>query len=389
MRALPTIVFSIVLFFVSNAFAEKEATVIVISMDGMRHDISSSDDLDAFKRIATMGLKADYLIPVYPSTTYPAHVSIATGVYPDRHGILHNSFIDTQQGRFSYDADANWIEVPPIWVLAEQQGIKSAVFFWVGSETDWHGVGASYRKAPFDPNIKEEQKIEQILKWVDMDKANRPRLIMSYWDGTDDLGHIDGPESPRVSQQLRRQNKHLQDLITAIDVREAWGYLTLIVVSDHGMTEVNNYINLEQLLRISGIKAEISAGPAVAHIFLQADDIEQAKDFLSTQEHLAVYTKKDLPDAFHLNHPSRTGDIVVTTTAPNMFSSYGQPKGMHGYRPETPDMWGIFYAIGAAIEHKELGPVHQVDLAPTIADILGITDTDHMQGKIISLKDRD
>jgi arylsulfatase A-like enzyme len=62
---------------------------------------------------------------------------------------------------------------------------------------------------------------------------------------------------------------------------------------------------------------------------------------------------------------------------------------MHGYRPETPDMWGIFYAIGAAIEHKELGPVHQVDLAPTIADILGITDTDHMQGKIISLKDRD
>ena len=369
--------------------AEKEPIVIIISMDGVSHNIAENLSLTAFKRMEKFGVKADHMIPVYQSTTYPAHVSMATGVYPDRHGILHNSFIDKQQGRFSYDADANWIEVPPIWVLAEQQGIKSAVFFWVGSETDWHGVGASYRKAPFDPNIKEEQKIEQILKWVDMDKVNRPRLIMSYWDGTDDLGHLDGPESPRVSQQLRRQNKLLQDLITAIDARQAWGHLTLIVVSDHGMAEVNNYINLEQLLRISGIKAELSAGPAVAHIFLQADDIEQAKDFLSKQEHLAVYTKKDLPDAFHLNHPSRTGDIVVTTAAPNMFSSYGQPKGMHGYRPETPDMWGIFYAIGAAIEHKELGPVHQVDLAPTIADILGITDTDHMQGKIISLKDRD
>jgi len=369
--------------------AEKEPIVIIISMDGVSHNIGENLSLTAFKRMEKFGIKADHMIPVYQSTTYPAHVSMATGVYPDRHGILHNSFIDTQQGRFNYDADANWIEAPPIWVLAEQQGIKSAVFFWVGSETDWHGVGASYRKAPFDPNIKEEQKIEQILKWVDMDKVNRPRLIMSYWDGTDDLGHIDGPESPRVSQQLRRQNKLLQDLITAIDARQAWGHLTLIVVSDHGMAEVNNYINLEQLLRISGIKAEISAGPAVAHIFLQADDIEQAKYFLSKQEHLAVYTKKDLPDAFHLNHPSRTGDIVVTTAAPNMFSSYGQPKGMHGYRPETPDMWGIFYAMGAAIEHKELGPVHQIDLAPTIADILGITDTDHMQGKIISLKDRD
>jgi alkaline phosphatase D len=369
--------------------AGKEPMVIIISMDGVSHNIGENLSLTAFKRMEKFGIKADHMIPVYQSTTYPAHVSMATGVYPDRHGILHNSFIDTQQGRFNYDADANWIEAPPIWVLAEQQGIKSAVFFWVGSETDWHGVGASYRKAPFDPNIKEEQKIEQILKWIDMDKVNRPRLIMSYWDGTDDLGHIDGPESPRVSQQLRRQNKLLQDLITAIDARQAWGHLTLIVVSDHGMAAVNNYINLEQLLRISGIKAELSAGPAVAHIFLQADDIEQAKYFLSKQEHLAVYTKKDLPDSFHLNHPSRTGDIVVTTAAPNMFSSYGQPKGMHGYQPETPDMWGIFYAIGAAIEHKELGPVHQIDLAPTIADILGIKGTDHMQGKIISLKDRD
>ena len=92
MKALPAIVFSIVLFFVSNVFAEKEATVIVISMDGMRHDISKSGDLDAFERIATRGLKAEHLIPVYQSTTYPGHVSLATGVYPDQHGILHNSF---------------------------------------------------------------------------------------------------------------------------------------------------------------------------------------------------------------------------------------------------------------------------------------------------------
>jgi len=64
-----------------------------------------------------------------------------------------------------------------------------------------------------------------------------------------------------------------------------------------------------------------------------------------------------------------------------------QPKGMHGYSPQLPDMRGIFYAIGASIEHKEIGPVHQIDLAPTIANILGIKDTDHMQGRTIPLKD--
>jgi predicted AlkP superfamily pyrophosphatase or phosphodiesterase len=151
------------------------------------------------------------------------------------------------------------------------------------------------------------------------------------------------------------------------------------------MTEVTNYINLEQLLRTSGIKARISAGPAVAHVFLQVDDIKEAKDFLSKQEHLVVYRKKDLPDSFHLNHPSRTGDIVVTTAAPNMFSSFGQPKGMHGYRPETPDMWGIFYALGAAVAPKKIGPIHQVDVAPTIANILGIEMPDHIQGKAVKL----
>ena len=98
MKTLSTIVFSIVLFYASNVFAEKEATVIVISMDGMRHDISKSSDLDAFERIATMGLKAEHLIPVYQSTTYPGHVSLATGVYPDQHGILHNSFYDRKEG---------------------------------------------------------------------------------------------------------------------------------------------------------------------------------------------------------------------------------------------------------------------------------------------------
>ena len=88
MKALPAIVLSIVFFFVSHVFAGKEATVIVISMDGMRHDISKNSDLDAFERMATMGLKADHLTPVYQSTTYPGHVSLATGVYPDQHGIL-------------------------------------------------------------------------------------------------------------------------------------------------------------------------------------------------------------------------------------------------------------------------------------------------------------
>ncbi len=390
MKALSTIVFSIVLFFASNVFAEKEATVIVISMDGMRHDISKISDLDAFERIATMGLKAEHLIPVYPSTTYPGHVSLATGVYPDQHGILHNSFYDSKEGYFNYPDQGDLIDVPPIWVLAEQAGIPAAVFFWVGSETDWNNVGASFRKAPFDESVSEETKIKQITEWLDLDDKARPRLIMSYWDGIDIIAHQEGPTGPLIKKQILRQNHLLRELLNEIDKRDAWDYISLFVVSDHGMTEVSNYIMLGDLIKQSGIEITASSGPAVAHLFMDQKSKVAALSFFSKQANIQAYDKHDLPKSFHLNHPTRTGDIVLITDPPNMFTNNvnAQPKGMHGYSPQLADMKGIFYAIGAAIEPKALGSVHQIDLAPTIADILGIKDTDHMQGKTLSLKNK-
>ena len=390
MKTLSTIVFSIVLFYASNVFAEKEATVIVISMDGMRHDISKISDLDAFERIATMGLKAEHLIPVYPSTTYPGHVSLATGVYPDQHGILHNSFYDSKEGYFNYPDQGDLIDVPPIWVLAEQAGIPAAVFFWVGSETDWNDVGASFRKAPFDESVSEETKIKQITEWLDLDDKARPRLIMSYWDGIDIIAHQEGPTGPLIKKQILRQNHLLRELLNEIDKRDAWDYISLFVVSDHGMTEVSNYIMLGDLIKQSGIEITASSGPAVAHLFMDQKSKVAALSFFSKQANLQAYDKHDLPKSFHLNHPTRTGDIVLITDPPNMFTNNvnAQPKGMHGYSPQLADMKGIFYAIGAAIEPKALGSVHQIDLAPTIADILGIKDTDHMQGKTLSLKNK-
>ena len=369
----------------TGVFAEKESTVIVISMDGVRHDISKNNDLDAFKRMEKNGVRAEYLIPVFQSTTYPAHVSLATGVYPDKHGILHNSFLDKEKGRFSYDADANWLDVPPIWVLAEQQNIRSAVFFWVGSETDWHSIGASYRRAPFDANIKEEVKIEQILNWLDMNDEERPRLIMSYWDGTDDLAHQQGPISDDINQQIARQNSLLNGLLSEIDKREAWGYVTIFVVSDHGMTEVNHYIDLEALLDESGVTATLSEGPAVSHLFLKEQDIDDALQFFKSQQNIMAFKKEDLPKTWRMNHPTRTGDIVLATEAPSMFTSYGRPNGMHGYAPEMEDMRAIFYGMGAGINPQQLGPVHQVDLMPTVSKILGISIPHAIDGKALDL----
>ena len=369
----------------------KEPTVIVISMDGIRHDLWKTHQVDSFEYIEKQGIRADHLIPVYQSTTYPGHVSLATGVHPDKHGILHNSFYDREDGHFNYPDEGDLIDVKPIWVLAEEAGIPAAVFFWVGSETDWNNVGATYRKAPFDESISEEIKIKQIAEWLDIEGEDRPRLIMSYWDGTDTVAHQDGPNGPSIDLQIQRQNKLLGSLLNEIDKRDGWEYITLFVVSDHGMTEVSNYIQLREVVEESKIKMTVSSGPAIAHIFLNDNDKEQAKEIFAQQEGITVFERKNLPESYHLDHPTRTGDLVLITEAPNMFSNSrnGGPKGMHGYSPDMPDMWGIFYAMGAAIKQQDLGPVHQIDLAPTIAKILSLQEVDHMEGKPIPLREDD
>ena len=95
---------------------------------------------------------------MYQSSTFPTHVTMATGVTPDKHGILHNGFFDRNRGFYSYSPDASWIESEPIWSLVERQGIKTATYFWVGSESDWEGTKITYSKAPFNGRISEKDK---------------------------------------------------------------------------------------------------------------------------------------------------------------------------------------------------------------------------------------
>jgi len=368
---------------------DNENTLIILSLDGFRYDYPNQSVDGGFSKIAKEGLRADYLTPVYQSSTYPAHVSMATGVSPIKHGILHNGFFDTKKGSFSYDPDANWIEVAPLWILAEQQGIKAATYFWVGSETDWNGTSISYSKAPFNGRVTEKEKISQILSWMDMSEGQRPRLIMSWWHGTDSIAHELGPNHKSVINQINKQDKLLLSLINQIEERKLWSKTTLIVVSDHGMSEITNLINIKEILKSDSINARLSLGPAIGHIFLEEEkEIPQALMALRANKELQVYSRDEIPTEIGV-HESRTGDIVLTTSAPNMLVSRNNktpPKGMHGYNPSlNKEMNGIFYAYGFGVANKSIEGIHQLDLAPTAAKLLGIKMPDIIEGRAIQL----
>ena len=358
-------------------------TVIVISLDGIRWDLPDQSSLTAFERIERDGARAERLIPVYPSNTFPGHVSMATGTTPQSHGIIDNQFRDRARGLYAYESDASWLLSEPLWIAAERQGVKAATYFWVGSETDWQGQRATYREAPFDGARPELTKVARILEWLRLDGAARPGLIMSYFAGVDAVAHRHGAQSQNVLTQLEVQDQALTALLEGIDELKLWPQLSLILVSDHGMTAAGEFIDIVALLEAAGVGAQ-SLGVTVAHVYL--DDPAQrqtALEVLARDERLRVEAGEDATVA----PPSRTGDIVVHVEPPYvlwrppglegqamaMMWKLGWQFGGHGYDPALTEMGGIFFGLGRGFEGgARLPAVHQLQVAPTVARLLGV-----------------
>ena len=117
--------------------AETPPTVILISLDGTRPADLEGADLPTFAALRRRGAWASRMLPVFPSNTFPNHVTLVTGVSPDVHGIVNNAFVDPERGEFDKDADPTWLLAEPLWSIAAQHGVVSASYHWVGSEGPW------------------------------------------------------------------------------------------------------------------------------------------------------------------------------------------------------------------------------------------------------------
>ena len=378
------------------ANAAAGGTVVLVSMDGVRHDLLDGAPLPALQRMQREGARAERLIPVYPSNTFPGHVSIATGTWPDVHGVIDNHFEDAERGVYRYEDDAEWIKAEPLWAAAERQGLPAAAYFWIGSETDWNGISARHRVSPFDPSRPEAEKVQQMLRWLRLPQAQRPRLIMSYWAGVDSVAHRTGPADPAVAEQLRLQDAALRQLLAGIDAMQMWPTLTLVVVSDHGMTATGELIDAAAVLADAGVKARV-LGSAVANVYLEdAQDLETAAAALAILKNVSVHRRDEVPAAWRLRHEGRTGDLVVTTVPPYVLTPPSNPlcaliprrclsPGGHGYPPDHPHMGGIFLALGRGVEvGARLPAVHQIDIAATVARLLNIAPPAQSEGRPIA-----
>jgi len=237
------------LFVVSCANPVKyptEIPVILISIDGFANNYLDIYPTKNLHKIINNGLKAKALLPIFPSKTFPNHLSIITGVYPQKHGIIHNKFYNRSLDKIYHlgagKEEPRWLSSPPLWTIVEQHNIKSGVYFWPESEAEVQGVLPTYNFS-YNKKTPNVDRINQIIQWLTLPQDKKPQFIASYFSIVDTAGHRYGRNSPELAQAIKEIDDLIGILLTKLE-SELNNQVNLIIVSDHGMVQLNKDSNI-------------------------------------------------------------------------------------------------------------------------------------------------
>ena len=224
-----------------DVHTELSPTVILISLDGFRWDYQDRTDTPHLDYLSENGVRAESFIPVFPTKTFPNHLSVVTGCYPENHGIISNSMYDAEWDAYYYIgensapvAESRWYEREPIWVTAEIQGQVTATSFWPGSEADINGERPTYW-FQYDGSVPNEDRVQQVLAWLDLPEKNRPTFITIYFSDADSWGHAYGPDATRIDEIIQELDDQVGMLMAGLSECNVLDQVNIIVTSDHGM----------------------------------------------------------------------------------------------------------------------------------------------------------
>jgi predicted AlkP superfamily pyrophosphatase or phosphodiesterase len=367
-----------------NAAAQQSKHyVVLVSLDGFRYDYARKYGARHLLAIAARGASVpDGMIPAYPSLTFPNHYTLVTGLYPEHHGIVGNSFYDPQRKEtYSFtdaktNTDGSWYGGTPLWSLAEKQGMRSACFFWPGSEAEIAGERPSYY-LHFDINFPDEKRIDQVIAWLKLPAEQRPHFITLYYANVDVAGHEYGPDSPQTAQAVRHVDELMGTLET--DLKALHMPIDLIVVSDHGMAKIEGgWIDLDKYAPMEGL---ITVGAYLYAPTEQAANTAYQK-LKAADAAFMVYRRAKVPAELHFNSNPREGDPVIVARGPYAIRAQAPPPdqdkapltGNHGFDPYMmAEMKAVFYAEGPDIRAGvRLKPFENVNVYPLVAKILGL-----------------
>jgi predicted AlkP superfamily pyrophosphatase or phosphodiesterase len=379
--------------------------VVVISIDGLRWDyLSSAAKIPTLRALAAKGAHGA-LKSIWPTVTYPAHTTLVTGVKPAKHGIVNNLPFDPLGQNFDgWYWYASEIKVPTLWDVAREKGWTTANVYWpvtVGAKFDWSfpqiwrarndeddklmralstpglsdEVAAKYGRIPGErrDDTARTEGAEYIL-------ANKhPELSFVYLTDLDTIQHGWGPHTPKAFETLEAIDKDVERVMTAA------GPATIVIVSDHGFLPVTHVVKPNVLLRSAGLldvtngrvtgyrAAAWKAGGSCAIVLKDPAAMPIVKKMFDNVTGIArVHESVDggfpgaalvleAGDGFMFS-PGVEGPVTEPTSE----------RGAHGYSPDRKEMQATVIFHGPNIAPKDLGVVEMIDVAPTIARMMGI-----------------
>lgn len=373
---------------------QEKPYVIMISMDGFRWDYVEKHKAVHLKELSTQGVRAQSMIPSYPSLTFPNHYTLVTGMYPSHQGLVGNSFYDRNFKAFysmkgKTATEGKWYGGTPLWVLAEKQQMVTASFYWVGSEADIQDTYPTYYYK-YNEKINIHNRIARVVNWLKQPAETRPHLITFYLPEVDHASHATGPDSRETATAVHFVDNAIDELTKA--VAKTGLKVDFVVVSDHGMTaiDVNHLIPEPELARDTSKFIRIDEGVIMNIYAKDTADVRMAYGALKMDARdYKVYLKKDVPGYLYYGAAddwhNRIGDIVLIPEWPRVFgwgSGYHPNPGTHGFDPYlVKDMHAVFMAWGPDFKQGQVIPSFpNVDVYPLVVKLLQLNNTEKVDG---------
>ena len=361
-------------------------TVILISLDGFRSDYFDRYEAPTLRRLADEGVRSEGMMPSFPSKTFPNHYTVVTGLYPENHGIVANTMYDPEfdasfsMGNRAAVRDGRWWGGEPIWVTLEQQGQKSAPFFWPGSEAEIKGTRPSYW-LPFDNSLPARARIDKVLAWLELPAKERPTFITLYYSNVDTQGHRHGPDSDEAAQAVRDVDTYLGWLVEGLEAHGFYDQVNLIVVADHGMapTSSERVVFLDDYINLDDVRV-VDYDP-VAMIRPKEGKLETVYEALKQAQHVSFYKKEEIPEDLHFQAHRRIPALVGVAdegwriTSRDFFNQNpGRfDGGAHGYDHRLASMRALFIGRGPAfVEGLMVEPFANIHVYNLMASILNV-----------------
>jgi predicted AlkP superfamily pyrophosphatase or phosphodiesterase len=369
---------------VSNGTSLFAPTTILISLDGFRADFLYRNLTPTLNQFVAEGISPKYMLPSFPSVTFPNHYTMATGMYPEAHGIVGNTFWDPGLQREFYYTDPGrslqpfWWGGEPLWVTAEKQSVRTAVHMWPGSEAHIENQRIAYVDK-YNGSEVLDRKVDRIMDLLDVPgpldigaKAvtPRPQLIAAYVPNVDGDGHRFGPNSTQIRQTISNADAMIGGILKGLQERNLTDIVNVVVVSDHGMatTDVSRMIQLEDLIDPDEL-SHIDGWPLYGLRPKNQDRLYPLYDKL-LREHgnnpnIEIYLRENMPERYHFSNNDRIAPLWIIpkagwaiVTKSEFHVEEGKkngevyhPRGLHGYDHEHPLMRAIFIARGPAFPH--------------------------------------